>query len=100
MSVRLRHPTQRIHRRSSDATGDYGPLPVASREFFATSVRGELDCGTFHVAPQDGKRGDPMAGMLTTESFVVRAVVDLLPGFEVIGGKVRMAGPDLCPTGH
>jgi hypothetical protein len=41
-----------------------------------------------------------MAGMLTTESFIVRAVVDLLPGFEVIGGKVRMAGPVLCPTGH
>jgi hypothetical protein len=75
-------------------------MTVACREFFATSVRGGIVCDTLHVAPQDGKRGDPMAGMLTTESFVVRAVVDLLPGFEVIGGKVRMAGPVLCPTGH
>jgi hypothetical protein len=41
-----------------------------------------------------------MAGMLTTLSFIVRADVDLLPGFGVIGGKVRMVGPDLCPTGH
>ena len=41
-----------------------------------------------------------MAGELTTMSFIVRATVDLLPGFWVIGGKVRMAGPDLCPTGH
>jgi hypothetical protein len=41
-----------------------------------------------------------MAGKLTTLSYIVRATADLLPGFEVIGGKVRMAGPDLCPTGH
>jgi len=26
--------------------------------------------------------------------------VDLLPDFGVIGEKVRMVGPDLCPTGH
>jgi hypothetical protein len=41
-----------------------------------------------------------MAVMQTTLSFVVRATADLLPAFGVIGGKVRMAGPDLCPTGH
>ena len=41
-----------------------------------------------------------MAGTLTALSFIVRADADLLPGFGVMGGKVRMAGPDLCPTGH
>jgi hypothetical protein len=41
-----------------------------------------------------------MAGTLTTLSYIVRAAVDLLPGFGVIGGTVRMDGPDLCPTGH
>ena len=41
-----------------------------------------------------------MAGMLTTVSYIARAAADLLPAFGVIGGKVRMAGPDLCPTGH
>ncbi|HXA74832.1 MAG TPA: hypothetical protein VNV83_11360 [Acidimicrobiales bacterium] len=41
-----------------------------------------------------------MAGKLTTLSFIVRAGVDLLPDFGVIGEKVRMVGPDLCPTGH
>jgi hypothetical protein len=41
-----------------------------------------------------------MAGKLTTVSYNTRAAADLLPGFGVIGGKVRMAGPDLCPTGH
>jgi hypothetical protein len=41
-----------------------------------------------------------MAGKLTTESLMTRATVDLLPGFGVIGGKVRSTGPDLCPTGH
>lgn len=41
-----------------------------------------------------------MAGQFTTVSFIVRATADLLPGFGVLGGKVRMAGPDLCPTGH
>jgi hypothetical protein len=41
-----------------------------------------------------------MAGQLTTLSLLSRATSDLLPGFEVIGGKVRMVGPDLCPTGH
>ncbi|HXB36230.1 MAG TPA: hypothetical protein VNU75_00870 [Acidimicrobiales bacterium] len=41
-----------------------------------------------------------MAGKLTTLSFIVRAGVDLLPDFGVIGVKVRMVGPDLCPTGH
>ena len=41
-----------------------------------------------------------MAGKLTTVSFISRAAVDLLPDFGVIGGKVRMAGPYLCPTGH
>ena len=42
-----------------------------------------------------------MAGTLTTVSyFFAPAAAVLLPGFGVIGGKVRMAGPDLCPTGH
>jgi hypothetical protein len=41
-----------------------------------------------------------MAGTLTTVQLIVRATADLLPGFGVIGGKVRMTGPDLCPTGH
>jgi hypothetical protein len=41
-----------------------------------------------------------MAGKLTTVSFIARATADQLPGFGVIGEKVRMAGPDLCPTGH
>lgn len=41
-----------------------------------------------------------MAGQLMTQSFIARADADLLPGFGVIGGKVRMVGPDLCPTGH
>jgi hypothetical protein len=41
-----------------------------------------------------------MAGNVTTLLLIVRADVDLLPGFGVIGGKVRMAGPNLCPTGH
>jgi hypothetical protein len=41
-----------------------------------------------------------MAGNVTTLSYVVRADVDLLSGFGVIGGKARMAGPNLCPTGH
>jgi hypothetical protein len=41
-----------------------------------------------------------MAGKLMTVQFIVRANVDLLPGFGVIGGKARMVGPDLCPTGH
>ncbi|HSZ37225.1 MAG TPA: hypothetical protein VK773_09055 [Acidimicrobiales bacterium] len=41
-----------------------------------------------------------MAGNVTTLSPIVRATADLLPGFEVFGGKVRMVGPDLCPTGH
>ena len=41
-----------------------------------------------------------MAGTLTTLSYIARAAVDLLPDFGVIGGMVRMAGPDLCPTGH
>lgn len=41
-----------------------------------------------------------MAGELTTVSYLARATADLLPGFGVIGGKARMVGPDLCPTGH
>jgi hypothetical protein len=41
-----------------------------------------------------------MAGMLMTLSLIVRATADLLPGFGVIGGMDRMAGPDLCLTGH
>jgi hypothetical protein len=41
-----------------------------------------------------------MAGKLTNVSFIMRATADLLPGFGVIGGKVRITGPDLCPTGH
>jgi hypothetical protein len=70
------------------------------REFFASSVRAAPKCATFLDAPQDGKRGDPMAGNMTNLSLIVRAAADLLPGFEVFGGKVRMVGPDLCPTGH
>ncbi len=31
-----------------------------------------------------------MAGKLTNVSFIMRATADLLPGFGVIGGKVRM----------
>ena len=42
-----------------------------------------------------------MAGMTIQAMLIARADVDLLSGFVgVIGGKVRMAGPNLCPTGH
>ena len=41
-----------------------------------------------------------MAGTTISGYLIARAAVDLLPGFGVIGGKVRMAGPNLCPTGH
>ena len=41
-----------------------------------------------------------MAGMTIRTYPIGRATADLLPGFVVIGGKVRMAGPDLCLTGH
>ena len=41
-----------------------------------------------------------MAGKLMTVPYIVRATADLLPGFGVIGGKVRIGGPGLCPTGH
>ena len=41
-----------------------------------------------------------MAGTLMTVPYIVRATADLLPGFGVIGEKVRTVGPDLCPTGH
>jgi hypothetical protein len=100
MTGRRRHPTQRIRNHSSEDATPHGALEWARRGFFAFSVRVTRQCGTFHFAPQDGKRGDPMAGMLTTVSFMARATADLLPDFGVIGGKVRMDGPDLCPTGH
>jgi hypothetical protein len=42
-----------------------------------------------------------MAGTMICGSLIARAAAGLLPGFVgVIGGKVRMAGPVLCPTGH
>jgi hypothetical protein len=41
-----------------------------------------------------------MAGTMMQTSLLARATVDLLPGVGVIGGKDRMAGPFLCPTGH
>jgi hypothetical protein len=41
-----------------------------------------------------------MAGDSTITPMFARAVVDLLPAVGVPGVKVRMVGPDLCPTGH
>jgi hypothetical protein len=41
-----------------------------------------------------------MAGKTKRTTLIARVVVDLLPAFEVPGGRSRMAGPDLCPTGH
>jgi hypothetical protein len=41
-----------------------------------------------------------MAGETTRTQFLARTIVDLLPVFGVFGGRYRMAGPNLCPTGH
>ena len=41
-----------------------------------------------------------MAGKTTRTALLARTIVDLLPVFAVLGGRIRMAGPDLCPTGH
>ena len=41
-----------------------------------------------------------MAGISTRTPILARTIVDLLPAFGVLGGRIRMAGPDLCPTGH
>jgi hypothetical protein len=30
----------------------------------------------------------------------VRTIVDLLPASGALGGRFRLVGPDLCPTGH
>ena len=41
-----------------------------------------------------------MAGNSTRMTFFARTIVDLLPAVGVFGGRFRMAGPNLCPTGH
>ena len=41
-----------------------------------------------------------MAGITTTPMLIARATVDLLLGFGVLGGRTRIMGPDLCPSGH
>ncbi len=41
-----------------------------------------------------------MAGKITRTTLIARTIVDLLPAFGVLGGRTRMAGPDLCSTGH
>ena len=41
-----------------------------------------------------------MAGKTTRTPLSARTIVDLRPAFGVLGGRIRMAGPDLCPTGH
>jgi hypothetical protein len=41
-----------------------------------------------------------MAGKSTRMPLFARTIVDLLPAIDVLGGGVRMVGPDLCPTGH
>ena len=41
-----------------------------------------------------------MAGSTTNTLMFARTIADLLPGVGVPGVKVRMVGPDLCPTGH
>jgi hypothetical protein len=41
-----------------------------------------------------------MAGKSTRMPLLARTIVDLLPAIGVLGGRFRMFGPDLCPTGH
>jgi hypothetical protein len=41
-----------------------------------------------------------MAGKITRSPLLARTIVDLLPAVGVLGGRIRMAGPDLCPTGY
>jgi hypothetical protein len=41
-----------------------------------------------------------MAGISTRTPILARTIVDLLPAFGVLGGRIRMAGPNLCPAGH
>jgi hypothetical protein len=41
-----------------------------------------------------------MAGKTTRSPKLARTIADLLPAFGVLGGRIRMAGPDFCPTGH
>jgi hypothetical protein len=41
-----------------------------------------------------------MAGKMTRQPLIARATADLLLGFGVYGGRSRIVGPDLCPTGH
>jgi hypothetical protein len=41
-----------------------------------------------------------MAGKTTRMPLIARTIADLLPAFVVFGGRIRMAGPDLCLTGH
>ena len=43
-----------------------------------------------------------MAGMTMRSTLIVRAIVAPLPDFLLgaVGGRSRMAGPDLCPAGH
>jgi hypothetical protein len=41
-----------------------------------------------------------MAGETTRTPLIACTIADPLPVFAVLGGRLRMAGPDLCPTGH
>jgi hypothetical protein len=43
-----------------------------------------------------------MAGMTTRPALIVPAIVAQRPAFlhGAVGGRSRMAGPDLCPAGH
>jgi hypothetical protein len=42
-----------------------------------------------------------MAGtQMLFPTLIARAGVDLLPGLDALGGKPRIIGVDLCPTGH
>jgi hypothetical protein len=41
-----------------------------------------------------------MAGKTTRPQLVACTIVDLLPAFGMLGGRIRMAGPNLRPTGH
>ncbi len=43
-----------------------------------------------------------MAGTTMRSTLIVRAIVAPLPAFLLgaVGGRSRMAGPDLCPAGH
>jgi len=41
-----------------------------------------------------------MAGMTTRLQLTAPTTVVLSPAFGAAGGRSRMAGPALCPTGH